>query len=72
MKRTAFIFITLALLALIVGAIFGTLSGIQYVKSDFLKEIIAFNKMRSFHVSTVLGWIILCATGGIYYYLSNV
>ncbi len=71
MKKTAFIFIILALLALIVGAIFGTLSGIQYIKPDFLKEVIAFNKMRSFHVSTVIGWIILCATGGIYYYLNN-
>jgi nitric oxide reductase subunit B len=72
MKKIPFIFITLSLLALIVGAIFGTLAGIQYVKPDFLKEVIAFNKMRPFHVSTVIGWIILCATGGIYYYLTNV
>lgn len=72
MKKISFIFITLSLLALIVGAIFGTLAGIQYVKPDFLKEVIAFNKMRPFHVSTVIGWIILCATGGIYYYLTNV
>ena len=64
MKKISFIFITLSLLALIVGAIFGTLAGIQYVKPDFLKEVIAFNKMRPFHVSTVIGWIILCATGG--------
>lgn len=72
MKKISFIFITLSLLALIVGAIFGTLAGIQYVKPDFLKDVIAFNKMRPFHVSTVIGWIILCATGGIYYYLTNV
>lgn len=72
MKKIPFIFIILALLALIVGAAFGTLAGIQYVKPDFLKDIIAFNKMRSFHVSTVIGWIILCSTGGIYYYLTNV
>ena len=72
MKRTPFIFLTLALLALITGAIFGTLAGIQYVKPDFLKDIVAFNKMRPFHVSTVIGWIILSATGGIYYYLTNV
>jgi nitric oxide reductase subunit B len=72
MKKIALIFISVSLLALIVGAIFGTLAGIQYVKADFLKEIVAFNKMRPFHVSTVLGWIILCATGGIYYYLTHV
>ncbi len=72
MKKIASIFITLSLLALIAGAIFGALAGIQYVKPDFLKEVIAFNKMRPFHVSTVLGWIILCSTGGIYYYLTEV
>ncbi|MCB9363397.1 MAG: cbb3-type cytochrome c oxidase subunit I [Flavobacteriales bacterium] len=72
MRKISFIFISLSLLALIVGAIFGTLAGIQYVKPDFLKDVITFNKMRPFHVSTVIGWIILCATGGIYYYLTNV
>ena len=72
MKRTPLIFISLALLALIVGAMFGTLAGIQYVKPDFLKGFLAFNKMRPFHISTVIGWIILCATGGVYYYLINV
>ena len=72
MKRISFIFIAFSLLALMVGALFGTLAGIQYVAPDFLKEVIAFNKMRPFHVSTVLGWIILSATGGIYYYLSYV
>ncbi len=72
MKRIPFIFVTLAILALIVGAIFGTLAGVQYVSPSFLKEVIAFNKMRPFHVSTVVGWIILSATGGIYYYLTNV
>ncbi len=72
MKKTSFIFIVLSLLALIAGAIFGALAGIQYVKPDFLKEVIAFNKMRPFHVSTVLGWIILCSTGGIYYYITEV
>ena len=71
MKKISFIFITLSLLALIVGAIFGTLAGIQYVKPDFLKEVLAFNRMRPFHVSTVISWIILCATGGIYYYLTQ-
>jgi nitric oxide reductase subunit B len=71
MKNISFTFLILALSALVVGAVFGTLAGIQYVKPDFLKEAIAFNKMRPFHVSTVLGWIILSATGGIYYYLTE-
>jgi len=72
MKKTPLIFITLGLLALIVGAFWGSMAGIQYIKPDFMKEVLAFNRMRPLHVSTVLGWIILTATGGIYYYISNV
>lgn len=72
MKKIALTFIVISILALLLGALFGTLAGIQYVNSNFLKEVIAFNKMRPFHVSTVIGWIILCATGGIYYYLNEV
>ncbi|NUM49890.1 MAG: cbb3-type cytochrome c oxidase subunit I [Flavobacteriales bacterium] len=72
MKRISLLFIAMALLALLVGAMFGVLAGIQYIFPEFLKETIAFNKMRPFHVSTVVGWIILCATGGIYYYLQEV
>ncbi len=72
MKNISFTFLILALLALIVGAVFGTMAGIQYIKPDFLKDVIAFNKMRPLHVSSVIGWIILSATGGIYYYLTTV
>lgn len=70
MKKIAFSFILLGFIALILGATFGTLAGIQYLNEDFLKDVLAFNKMRPFHVSSALGWIILTATGGIYYYLT--
>ncbi len=71
-RRVPKIFITLGVLALVVGVIFGTLAGVQAIFPDFLKEVLAFNRMRPFHVSTVVGWIILTATGGVYYYLANV
>lgn len=71
MKKTASAFIGLALTALLAGAIFGILAAFQYLFPEFLKDTLAFNRMRPFHVSTALGWIILCATGGIYYYLQN-
>lgn len=71
MKKYALVFIALSLAALILGAFFGVLAAIQYVSPEFLKESMAFNKMRPFHVSTVVGWIILSASGGIYYYLQQ-
>ncbi len=70
MKTTSLGFISLALLALLMGAFFGILAGLQYIFPEFLKEVVAFDKMRPFHVSTVVGWLILCAIGGIYYYLT--
>jgi len=66
------LFISLGLMALLVGAIFGLLAGIQVIYPSFLKDTIAFNQMRPFHVSTVVGWIILTVIGGLYYYLTSV
>lgn len=70
-NKVPFLFLTFALLALLLGAFFGILITLQYLFPDFLKEFLAFNRLRSFHVTTVVGWIILAATGGIYYYIIN-
>lgn len=69
--KTALPFLILALLTLLLGMIFGILSGFQYIVPDFLKKFIPFSSMRPLHVTSVVSWIILAATGGIYYYLSN-
>jgi len=71
MNKVSKIFIALGLLALLTGALIGVLAGIQIVYPQFLKGVFAFNKMRPLHVSTVIGWIILTATGGVYYYLNG-
>lgn len=65
-------FILLALIALILGNLFGILAGFQYIVPDFLKEILPFTKMRPLHDSSVISWIILAATGSIYYAISNI
>lgn len=62
----------MALLALLVGSFFGTFAGLQYIFPDFLKDVLPFNRMRPFHVSSVVGWIILCATGAVYFYITHV
>lgn len=71
-SKAPFVFLLMGVLALLLGALFGTLLGVQYLFPDFLKETIAFNRLRPFHVTTVTSWIILAATGGIYYYLTEV
>jgi nitric oxide reductase subunit B len=63
--------LVLALASLLLGMLFGLLASLQYINSDFLKEYIAFNKMRPFHVTTVVSWIVLCATGSIYFFITH-
>jgi nitric oxide reductase subunit B len=69
-KQIPVAFIILALLALLFGSFMGLLAGTQYIVPSFLKELLPFNQLREVHVTSMLSWIILCATGGIYYYVS--
>jgi nitric oxide reductase subunit B len=63
-------FMVLGLLALMAGALFGTLGGLQLLMPEFLQAL-PFHKIRPMHVSLVISWIFLGAVGGIYYYLPN-
>jgi nitric oxide reductase subunit B len=69
-NKTPLLFILLGLIALLLGSFFGVLSGMQYILPEFVKELIPFNRLRPFHVTSVVSWIILGATGGVYYYVS--
>jgi nitric oxide reductase subunit B len=71
-NKTAILFLITALSALLIGVTFGLLAALQYLIPEFLKEVIPFNKMRPFHVTTVITWIVLSATGSIYFYLTQV
>lgn len=71
-NKTPLLFLTLSITALILGILFGLFSALQYVIPDFLKNYIPFSKMRPFHVTSVISWVILCATGSIYYFLTQV
>lgn len=64
-------FILTALIALLYGATFGLLGGLQYILPDFIKEYLPFHAIRPLHTLFVVSWILLAAIGGIYYYLSN-
>lgn len=71
-NKTSTLFLITALLALLMGVTFGLLAALQYLIPEFLKDLLPFHKMRPFHVTTVITWIVLCATGSIYFYLSQV
>lgn len=67
-KEIGIIFITLALVSLVVGVFYGCIAAMQFIFPGFL-EILPFVKVRPIHVSLVVAWIFLSAIGGIYYYL---
>jgi len=71
-NKTPLLFIIAALLALLLGVFFGLFASLQYIIPDFLKEYIPFNKMRPFHVTTVISWILLCVTGSIYFFITHI
>lgn len=68
-KKVPLIFIFFGLICLLFGALIGILIAGQYLDPAFLKNILPFNQLREIHVSTVVSWIILTATGGVYYYI---
>ena len=65
-------FLVLALLSLLFGILFGLLASIQYLYPEFLKESLPFTKLRPFHVTSVISWIVLGATGSIYFFIDRV
>ncbi len=71
-NKTALLFLIFSLLALILGLLFGLLASLQYIILDFLKAYIPFNKMRPFHVTSTISWIILSATGSIYFFITYI
>jgi nitric oxide reductase subunit B len=70
--KAALAFIGLAMTYLLLGLTFGVLGGFQYVLPQFLKEHLAFQKIRPLHVFLAISWIFSAAQGIMYYYLPRV
>jgi nitric oxide reductase subunit B len=64
--------LVLSLSYLLLGLVFGTLSGFQYILPDFLKDQLSFRKTRPLHVYLVITWIFTAAQAGIYYYMPRI
>lgn len=71
-NKVALVFLIFALIALLLGLFFGLFASLQYSLPAFLKESIPFNKMRPLHTTTVISWIILSATGSIYFFITKI
>lgn len=70
--KVAMAFIVLAMSYLGLGLCFGVLGGFQYLLPLFLREQLAFQKVRPLHVYLVISWIFSAAQGGMYYYLPRI
>jgi nitric oxide reductase subunit B len=69
-KEIGVVFIFLAVIALLLGLLWGSVAAFQFVYPGFF-DAVPFFKMRPLHVSFVVSWIFLSAIGGIYYYLTT-
>lgn len=70
MNKYAIYFLVLALISLFMSGLVGVLSSFQYVFPNLLKESLHFAKLRPIHVVSSVSWIVLAATGSIYFFLS--
>ncbi len=70
-NNAAYLFLAVSLLTLLTGMAFGILGGIQYIMPAFIKESLPFTEIRPLHVTSVISWIILAATGGVYHYMQE-
>lgn len=61
----------MALILLIAGTAFGVLGSLQYVFEGLLKGILSFDRVRPLHVSSVVFWILLGATGIVLTYIQT-
>lgn len=65
------IFLLTGLLLLLTGLCWGLTGGLQYIMPGFLKQQISFERVRPLHVSSVIFWIIMAATGSVVTYLQQ-
>lgn len=59
-------FLLAALVMLLVGLFLGVMAAHSYIIPDFWKDLVSFHVLRPMHVSSVMFWILLGATGAVY------
>lgn len=59
------------LVLLLLGMTFGIVGGLQYAVPGIFKTFLSFEKVRPLHVSSVVFWILLAATGSVLSYVSE-
>lgn len=70
-KSIGTLFLQTALILLVLGLIFGVLASLIYIFPEFLKTSLGLTALRPLHVSSVIFWILLAATGSMYHALET-
>lgn len=60
------LFLLSALVMLVIGLFLGVMAAHSYIIPQFWKDIVPFNILRPMHVSSVIFWILMGATGCVY------
>lgn len=64
-------FLLTGLFLLVIGMFYGVVGGLQYLIQGFLKSLLSFDKVRPLHVSSVVFWIIIGASGSVLTYMQE-
>jgi nitric oxide reductase subunit B len=64
--HTGRLFIATALMMLLAGVLFGVLASHSYIFPGLMKQTLGFSMLRPMHVSAVMFWILMGATGAVY------
>lgn len=70
MKKIGILFLSVALLSLMLALSAGIIVGTQFLHPTFFNQV-PFHHLRPLHVSLAIWWIFLAASGGVYFYLQT-
>ena len=70
-QKLAVKYFTVAVLLFGAQVLFGMLAGLQYLKPDFLYEVVDFSVNRTLHVNAMVVWLLYGFLGGVYWILED-
>jgi len=70
-QRLALKYFTVAIALFVAQILFGMLAGLQYLKPDFLYEVLDFNVNRMVHINAMVVWMLYGFIGSVYWMLED-
>src|SRR5262245_49179576 len=70
-QRLALRYFSVAMVLFLAQILFGLLAGLQYLKPDFLYNVLDFNVNRMVHINAMVVWMLYGFIGSVYWLLED-